>query len=736
VDVFTAASHHDVLVLVAQVAILLISARALGVIAQRLGQPAVVGEILSGVILGPSLLSGLFPALGHWIVPQTEVQGYLLETISLLGAMFLLIITGLETDIPLIRRHAKTALGVAAGGLILPFASGFVMALYLPEFLLANPERRLVFALFVATAMSISAIPVIAKVLIDLNLMRRDIGQTIMAAGMVDDTSAWILLSIVLGLASGEAVTAGTVLFSAGKILLFMALSFTLGRWLLKHALNFVQDRVAAPDRLLTLVVAAAFIWGAIAQAIEIEAVLGAFVVGILFGTMRRLPEEVVHKLESVALGIFAPVFFAVAGLKVDIPGLLTPQLLLITGIVLAVAVFGKMGGAYAGARLIGLDHPRALAFGSALNARGAVEIIIATIGLSLGVLSQNMYSIIVLMAVATSVMAPALLRWALQRVTPDEEETRRLRQEELAEGSLVARVNRVLLPVRLREGNGGRALQTVETHLLRKIGEGTAVTLLNVAPEGARGEGAVYVDFLSENFQGRELSKKIVESASPVDAILEEAGKDYDLIILGASEKASGSDVVFNPVTDQIMRLAPCPTVIVKGKEVKGHWPPKRILVPTNGSAASRNAAEVAFSLAKGENVRVKLLDVVEENGRRGHRSDVARERQLNNAYRVVNALKELGELQGVSPETEVRVGPSPETVILEVAKRGRADLIILGTDLHAGSELVFLGPRVEAILDEAPCPVIIVNTSAAPVAQPASSPQEEAPRASAALA
>ena len=158
------------------------------------------------------------------------------------------------------------------------------------------------------------------------------------------------------------------------------------------------------------------------------------------------------------------------AGLKVNIPALLNPQLLLLTSLVLAVAVFCKMMGAYTGTRLIGLDHPRALAFGSVLNVRGAVKIIIATIGLSLGVLSQNTYSVIVLMAVATSIMAPSLLRYALERVKPDEEEMRRLRQEELAEGSLVARVNRILLPVRLRDGNRGRSLQMVETHLLRKI--------------------------------------------------------------------------------------------------------------------------------------------------------------------------------------------------------------------------------------------------------------------------
>ncbi len=715
-DTFTAAPHHDVLVLVVQIATLLICARTFGFLAQRLGQPAVVGEILSGVVLGPSLLSSLVPALGQWIVPQTEVQGYLLEVVSLLGAMFLLILTGLETDLPLIRRHAKTAAGVAAGGLILPFASGFVMALYLPDFLLADPERRLVFSLFVATAMSISAIPVIAKVLIDLKLMRRDIGQTIMAAGMIDDTSAWILLSIVLGLASGGVVTVGTVLFSAGKILAFMLLSFTLGRWLLKRALDFMQDRVVGPDRLLSLVVAAAFIWGAMAQAIQIEAVLGAFIVGILFGTMRRLPIDVVHKLESVAIGIFAPIFFAVAGLKVDIPSLLTPQLLLIALVVLVVAVFGKMVGAYLGGRLVGLDHARSFAYGSALNARGAVEIIIATIGLSLGILSQDMYSIIVLMAVTTSLMAPALLRRALRDVVPDEEEAKRLRREELASGSLLAKTNRVLLPVRQRQGAGRFDIQKIETHLIGKLGQGVAVTLLNVTPLGARAQGVSYLGEMSGLFTTKELSKKVVESTAPVDAILDEAHKDYDLIILGASEKASGRDVLFNPLTDQIVRLAPCPTMIVKGTRVAEHWPPKRILVPTNGSVSARYAAEVAFAIAHDEGTQVTLLSVVESEKRGDYRfdsSESSRERQLGNAHEIVASLRQLAEAQDLTVETVVRVGGAPEGVILELAERGRFDLIIMGTDLRASSSRVFLGPRVEAVLDRATCPVVIVNVS-----------------------
>jgi Kef-type K+ transport system membrane component KefB len=150
---------------------------------------------------------------------------------------------------------------------------------------------------------------------------------------------------------------------------------------------------------------------------------------GVIFGQMPRLPEDVHHKLITVSLGIFTPVFFAVAGLKVNVGALLTPQLILITLVVIAIATLGKVVGTYAGARLIGgREHWTALSFGAGLNARGAMEIIIATIGLQLGILSQDMFSIIVIMAMATSLMAPPALRWVLRHVVPEEQELERLR--------------------------------------------------------------------------------------------------------------------------------------------------------------------------------------------------------------------------------------------------------------------------------------------------------------------
>jgi Kef-type K+ transport system membrane component KefB len=719
-EIFSAAPHHDILLLVLQIAVLLFAARALGEVAQRLGQPSVVGEILAGIILGPSILVAIFPELGNWIIPQTETQGYLLEVVSLIGAMFLLLITGLETDIKLIKRHARTAAGVSFGGIIVTFASGFALGQFLPDFLLADTNERLVFSLFVATALSISAIPVISKVLMDLNLMRRDIGQTILAAGMSDDTIGWILLSIVAGLASGEAVTAGSVLQIVGSVLAFMLISFTAGRWLVRKLLTYVQDEIKSTDRLLTLVIILTFAWGAITQALHLEAVLGAFVMGILFGMMPRLPEDVIHKLESIALGIFAPIFFAVAGLKVNILNLFEPTLIVITLIVIAVATLGKIAGTYFGARVIGdKDHWTSLSFGAGLNARGAMEIIIATIGLNLGILSQDMFSIIVVMAMATSLMAPSALRWVLSRVEIGAEEEERLKKEELEAESLVADIHRVLLPVRRRDIKPDKqTIQSVEAQLLELLGQKTelSLTLFTVAEKGRKEECETYLKDCSELFNQKEVVTKVVEEERAGDAILDEAKKDYELLVLGATEYENGEQRhLFSSLVDYLVRVSPCPTLIVQSSSIGENWDPKRILVPTNGTQASKNAADLGFFIAKSEVSReVTALNVVfdEHKSSPWHIREDKKEKLVEIAEGIVNELKERGEAMDVRTHAVVERGESPEQAIHNFAVDNKIDLIILGTNVRPGSHRLYLGPRVETVIENAPCPVLILNT------------------------
>ncbi|HEX9251768.1 MAG TPA: cation:proton antiporter, partial [Ignavibacteriaceae bacterium] len=274
-----------------------------------MGQPTVVGEILAGVVLGPSLL-GATPYFSDLMISQSSTGTNLLEVVSLIGAMLLLLITGLETDLALIKHHARSAFGTALGGLILPLIFGFLFCFFIPDSFLVDPSQRTVFSLFVATAISVSAIPVIAKVLIDLNLIRRDIGQITIAAGMIDDTAAWILLSIVLGLIEVGVVTAENVFISVGKVLAFLSASIIAGKWIAAKAVSFAQNSIQSRYKFLTILILFSFGFGAIAQSLKLEAVLGAFVAGIIFSRIPAVPKEAIERIESFTFGIFAPIFF------------------------------------------------------------------------------------------------------------------------------------------------------------------------------------------------------------------------------------------------------------------------------------------------------------------------------------------------------------------------------------------------------------------------------------------
>ena len=711
-------AHHDVLVLTAQIAIILFTARTLGEIAQRLGQPSVVGELLAGILLGPSILGKHIPFLQHIFAIKEPAQGYLLEGLSLMGVMLLLLLTGFETDLKLISRKAKSVMGTALGGLVIPLVSGFAVAQIIPDKLLVDPSQRMVFALFLTTALSISAIPVIAKILIDMKLMRRDIGQSIIAAGMIDDTVGWTLLSIVTALASGKMLTVGNVLNSAGSVVLFIILSFTLARWIVKLMLNFVQDEIVSSQRYLSLAIITTFGWGAIGHLLGLEPMFGAFMIGIILGQMPRLPQYVHERIESITMGVFAPIFFAIAGLKVNIANLLHPELMFTTFLILGTAILSKVFGAYAGARWIGrLDHWTSLSYGVALNARGAMGIIIASIGLSLGLINEDFFSIIVVMAIVTSLLAPLALRFTLRHVAISDEEHKRIQEEEQSKASPIARIHRILVPVRSREDTErSRVMLAIKSLIMQEINKKNkcSVTLLSVVPPGTKVKNTNAITPSKTLFPQKEVIPKLVAGSDPINAILDECQKDYDLLLLGASEQSNDAETLFSSVIDSLIRLSPCTTAIVHAKEATQSWAPKKILIPTSGSLASKYAAEFAFLLSSAETETVTVINVVVKDGQDWHAvmHDDIFERQLKNSIRMLEELRKAGQAKGVPAKAEVKVGTEPEQVILEIAQKENYDLIILGTDVHTVSDRLFLGPRVERILRNANCPVIILTT------------------------
>ena len=428
---FVPASHADVLTLVLLVALLLGLARLLGEVARRFGQPAVAGEILAGVLLGPSIL-GRIPWVADHVLPTNDTQWHLIEVVALIGAMLLLAVTGLETDLGLIRRRARTAAGVAAGGLVVPLGLGILLAGVFPDDLLGESGDRTVFALFLAVALAVSAIPVLATILLEMRMMRRDVGQTMLAAGMIDDLAGWTLLGVVIALA--DASGTGAIVTVVVTVVAFVAVTGLLGPRLVGGAVNLVHSRMRSGDRLLTLAIVLIFAWGAFSQALHLEPVIGAFAMGVLLGRVRRMPRDVGRTIERMSLAVFSPIFFGVAGLRVDLGILADGRLALLTVAVVIVAIAGKMIGAYvAGRWLAGADHWSSLAYGAGLTARGAIGIVVATIGLTLGILSPEVFSMIVIMAVVTSLVTPPALTAILRRIQPDREELERLRRSDFA---------------------------------------------------------------------------------------------------------------------------------------------------------------------------------------------------------------------------------------------------------------------------------------------------------------
>ncbi|MFL6163964.1 MAG: cation:proton antiporter [Jatrophihabitantaceae bacterium] len=419
---------HDLLVFLVQLSVLLGLALILGRLATKVGLPSVVGELLTGVLIGPSLLGHLAPQLWQWLFPARAAQTGMINAVAQVGVILLVGFSGMHLDLRLIRRRGPTVLRVGLGGLLVPLAAGFGLGLLLPATLMSTSADRSTFAAFLGVAMCVSAIPVIAKTLLDMKLLHRDVGQLTLAAGAVDDAIGWCLLSVVsaMAVAGAHGWRLGLAVL---EILAFLVVSGTLGPPLIR-ALFRLAGRSQDAGPTIATAVGVIIAGAAITQSLGFEPAFGAFVAGMLIGAGRMrevLDPARLAPLRAFVLWVGAPVFLATAGLRMDLASLGQRTVLLSALLVLGVAILGKFAGAFAGSMLSGLSPRTGFALGAGLNARGVVEVVVALAGLRLGVISTSTYTIVVLVAVVTSVMAPPLLRWAMSGVDHTAEE--RLRE-------------------------------------------------------------------------------------------------------------------------------------------------------------------------------------------------------------------------------------------------------------------------------------------------------------------
>jgi len=419
-------TEHDTLVFLLSLAAMLASARVLGELARWLGMPLVVGEIAAGILLGPTVLGRVAPDARAWLFPTGAPQA-MLGGYTTVAVVLLLVAVGVEVDLGLLRRRGRSAALTGFLGIALPFASGAALGFLLPASDLVDPSRRTTFALFLGVALSISALPVIAKTLLDLGLFKTDVGLLVMAAATIDDLAGWIGLSLLLGPVRG----AGVDLVAFGRTVAlaaaFTAVLLLASRRLIDGALARVERvAVAASGRVLSAVILLALVGAAATQAIGLHAIFGGFVVGLTVGESSRITERTRAAIEDFVFNVFAPVFFASIGLRVDFAAAFDPRLVVL---VFALATLPKLVGCTVGARIGGMKWRQATAVGFGMNARGAIGILLADLAHEAGLLTDQIFVALVVMALATSLVSGPAMKRLLYAEEPDEDVVTLLRR-------------------------------------------------------------------------------------------------------------------------------------------------------------------------------------------------------------------------------------------------------------------------------------------------------------------
>jgi K+:H+ antiporter len=712
--------EHTTAIFAAELILLLLIGRMLGEGMSRLGQPAIFGQLLAGVVLGPSVFGALLPEIRHVIFPGTPALKSMIDSVSQIGILLLLLLTGMETNLALVNRRRRAVISTSLLGVAVPFACGVGLAYALPEALMPNPAAQLVTALFLGTALSISSVKIVAMVLMEVGAIRRDLGQLILATAILDDTIAWVMIAVIAGMAAHGTVNFIDVGASVAGTLIFLAFSLTMGRSLVARLIRWSNDHMTTEVPVITVILLVMLVMALSTELIGVHTALGAFVAGMLVGQSPILTEHIEDQLRGFIIAFFSPVFFAVAGLSMDLSTLLDPTLLLFTLAIIAVASIGKFLGAFAGGWLGGLTGAESLGLATALNARGSTEVIIASIGLSMGVLSSQLFTMIVAMAVVTTMIMPPTLRAVLARVPLREEEAERLRKEDAEEREAVPNMERALAYLD-PSSNGMLAaslaglfaarqqilITVLKAHAGRRgdvagevLSEAVALALEKMSPASDREAGSAPPMSLHQLVH--------IKTADTDDALERESGKGFDLVFIGIEHPISATADQFD---DRLQRLAETfdgPLAIVLNRTGQAAKPgaPLKILVPTGGTPAAGLAIEMALALVRASNGALTVLHVFDPQ------DDTAllRGRARRQGLSLLAEARRLGERNDVPVNAIYVTHARPEAAIQRAARAGRYDLVVVGTSLREGATK-FLGPRSSALLRTLDSPTLLVT-------------------------
>ncbi len=397
-----------------QLLILMGCARGLGEWLRRWKQPALTAEILVGILLGPTVLGRLAPGLQQALFPAEAVQQAMLDTVAWIGVLLLLLDTGLEMDFSIAWRQRGSAFIIAVFDIVIPMAAAFAAVIWLPGSYMVNPGRRIVFALFMAAVMTISAMPVAARVLHDLKLLKADLGFLIMSALTVNDIVGWVLFTIIMGVFTQAAMNAGAVVLVFASTVGFAALALTLGRKISTRAFDYLKRRrLADPAVSLTITVLLGLLFGALTQKLGIHALFGFFIAGVVIGEAKSLSEQTRGVISQMVHALFVPLFFANIGLKIDfIADFDAPLVALMCG----VGIAGRYLGAWLGVAAARLPRINRDLIAIAHTPGGMMEIVVALLAMEAGLITSTVFVAIVFSAVFSSILVGPWMARSLAR--------------------------------------------------------------------------------------------------------------------------------------------------------------------------------------------------------------------------------------------------------------------------------------------------------------------------------
>jgi len=693
--------------------VVMLLARLFGMAAARIGQPRVMGEVVAGIVLGPTVVGALFPALETALFPSDLIP--FLGVVAQLGLIFYMFLVGLEVDLSQIKGRVGQVAAISNVSVALPMMLGIAVAL--PVYELVGPDKKFVaFALFMGVSMSITAFPVLARILVERRMLKRPVGVLALACAAVDDVTAWFLIALATAVAaagSGSDVAETIAL----AILFALVMAFAI-RPLLGRVSTAYDEAGRVPGGWVALIFAGVLLSAYVTEQIGIALIFGAFVMGLIMPRRAELTEDVTRRIEDFVVTLLLPLFFAYTGLRTNIGLLDRPELWLITGVLFVEAVTGKLFGATIAARLTGFDWRSATVIGTLMNTRGLTELIVLNLALELGVISEALFAMLVLMALVTTFMAGPALRLLDPKNklgSPVEEELEEAREQSVSEFPALPQPEQAILVAPQSDGALAQLRSLAEPLARSQPPRELILSKLVRPPRGAAARGGLQTEnrlLAGASDEMNRVRLELIErgiAARAVAFVSTDVGADLArlaksdeiaLVLTDGRRPLLGEGVPRGDV-GTLLREAPGDVAVLVAKERQEVLPSPDagIVVPFGGVEHDWAALELGAWIASATGAPLTLLGAAGQTDERARVS-----RLLADAGLLVQ------QYGGISAQPVVAEG-GREGVIEAAAGAG---LLVVGLSDRWREE--GLGPTRSEIARAAPAPVLFVRRGTRP--------------------